>query len=63
MSPARRRQMVDREYPSLSICPMVSKHDCLQSPPARAEATSVIILSPVLARSGTLPKSRCFWRN
>ena len=24
---------VDREHPSLSICPMVIKHDCLRSPP------------------------------
>ncbi len=30
----------------------------MQSPPARAEATSVIILSPVLARPGELPRLR-----
>ena len=29
------------------------------SPPASAEATSVIILSPVLARPGARPRSRC----
>ena len=33
------------------------------SPLASAEATSVIILSPALARPGALPKSRCFWRS
>ena len=31
----------------------------MQSPPARAEATSIIILSPVLARPGASPRSRC----
>ena len=31
----------------------------MQSPPARAEATSVITLSPVLARPGARPRSRC----
>ena len=31
----------------------------MQSPPASAEATSVIILSPVLARPGARPRSRC----
>ena len=31
----------------------------MQSPPARAEATSVITLSPVLARPGASPRSRC----
>ena len=30
----------------------------MQSPPARAEATSVIILSPVLARPGARPRSK-----
>ena len=30
----------------------------MQSPPARAEATSVITLSPVLARPGARPRSR-----
>ncbi len=33
----------------------------MQSPPARAEATRVITLSPVLARPGASPRSRCFW--
>ena len=31
----------------------------MQSPPASADATSVIILSPVLARPGARPRSRC----
>ena len=31
----------------------------MQSPPARAEATSVIILSPGLAPPGARPRSRC----
>ena len=31
----------------------------MQSPPARAEATRVISLSPVLARPGARPRSRC----
>ena len=31
----------------------------MQSPPTRAEATSVIILSPGLARPGARPRSRC----
>ena len=31
----------------------------MQSPPANADATSVIILSPVLARPGARPRSRC----
>ena len=31
----------------------------IQSPPARAEDTSVMILSLVLARPGASPKSRC----
>ena len=31
----------------------------MQSPPARAEATSVITLSPVLARPGARPRFRC----
>ena len=31
----------------------------MQSPPASAEATSVITLSPVLARPGARPRSRC----
>ncbi len=31
----------------------------MQSPPARADATSVITLSPVLARPGARPRSRC----
>ena len=31
----------------------------MQSPPASADATKVTILSPVLARPGALPKSRC----
>ena len=35
----------------------------MQSPPARAEATRVIILSPVFARPGAPPRSRCFWRS
>ena len=30
----------------------------MQSPPASADATRVIILSPVLARPGALPRSR-----
>ncbi len=30
----------------------------MQSPPASADATGVIILSPVLARPGALPRSR-----
>ena len=30
----------------------------MQSPPASADATSVIILSPVLARPGASPRSR-----
>ena len=33
----------------------------MQSPPARAEATRVSILLPVLARPGALPKSRWLW--
>ena len=32
----------------------------MQSPPARAEATRVIILSPVFAQPGAPPRSRCF---
>ena len=35
----------------------------MQSPPARAEATRVIILSPVFARPGAPPRSRCFRRS
>ena len=31
----------------------------MQSPPASADATSVIILSPGLARPGASPRSRC----
>ena len=31
----------------------------MQSPPASADATSVIILSPVLARPGARPRSKC----
>ena len=33
----------------------------MQSPPVRAEATSVITLLPVLARPGASPRSRCSW--
>ena len=33
----------------------------IQSPPASADATRVIILSPVLARPGALPRSRHCW--
>ena len=33
----------------------------MQSPPARAEATRVIILSPVFPRPGALPRSRHCW--
>ena len=35
----------------------------MQSPPARAEATRVIILSPVFARPGAPPRSTCFRRS
>ena len=35
----------------------------MQSPPASAEATSVIILSPGLARPGASPRSRRCWTN
>ena len=35
----------------------------MQSPLARAEATRVIILSPVFARPGAPPRSRCFRRS
>ena len=35
-----------------------ARNTSMQSPPANAEATSVITLSPVLARPGTSPKPR-----
>ena len=35
----------------------------MQSPPTSAEATSVIILSPVFARPGARPRSRWLWVN
>ena len=33
----------------------------MQSPPAKAEATSVISLLPELAQPGASPRSRCCW--
>ena len=61
------RRKVPRVDGALTTQPMVpavppvrsTSASSMQSPPARAEATSVITLSPVLARPGARPRSRC----
>ena len=59
---ARRRGVDDALTmpPRVQAAPPVrnASASSMQSPPARAEATSVIILSPVLARPGAPPRSR-----
>ena len=49
--------------PSTRAAPPVrnTSASSMQSPPASADATKVIILSPVLARPGALPRSRWLW--
>ena len=61
------RKKVPRVDGALTVPPRVqavlpvrkASASSIQSPPVRAEATSVISLSPVLARPGARPKSRC----
>ena len=61
------RRKVPRVDGALTVPPRVqavppvrnASASSMQSMPARAEATSVIILSPVLARPGARPRSRC----
>ena len=61
------RRKVPRVDGALTTQPMVpavppvrnTSASSMQSPPASADATSVITLSPVLARPGARPRSRC----
>ena len=61
------RRKVPRVDGALSVPPRVqaippvrsASASSMQSPPAKADATRVIILSPVLARPGARPRSKC----
>ena len=67
--PLKLRRKVPRVEGALAVKPSTravppvrnTSASSMQSPPASADATRVIILSPVFARPGARPRSRWLW--